>query len=207
VLIVFMILQRFGAKPYQDEESWDPSELPEISTEQNIKPGELIVGLVFGILFLMLVTLFPQWIGFITSPGGKFYPNPVILDNLLIIQVSLGINMLFNIYLLWRGRWEFLSRIVKIGLEVFSIYVLAILVQGHNAWLAARSSAGLLDGLDVISTITDGGWELVGMHAFRFGFAVALIVTSIEVLGLIYRLVRSKLQNRILAKDLAAKIE
>ena len=193
VLITFMILQYFDAKPALGEEPWDPNTLPEINPEQDLKRGELIAGLVFGTLILVLVTLFPQWIGFITTPGGKFYPNPVILDYLVLIQISLLANILLEIYLLWRGRWDTLTRFVKLGLEGFGVVILAVLIQGHSAWLAARSSGGFFEVLEAISTIMDGNWELVGMHAFRLGFTIALIVTVIEMIVSIYRLLKSKL--------------
>ena len=50
VLVTFMILQYFDAKPYLDEETWDPKSLPEINPEERLKKGELILGLVGGIL-------------------------------------------------------------------------------------------------------------------------------------------------------------
>jgi hypothetical protein len=207
VLITFMILQYFDAKPYLEEEPWDPRALPELDPEQDLKKGELIVGLVFGTLILVLVTLFPQWIGFITTPGGKFYPNPVILDFLVLIQVSLLANILMDVYLLWRGRWETLTRVIKMGLNLFSIVILALLVQGHNAWLAARSSGGIFSALEAITSAADSGWEIVGMHAFRLAFLVALIVTAIEVLAGIYRLIRSSLTSDVSQKDFVLKVD
>jgi hypothetical protein len=207
VLIVFIILQYFDAKPYLEEEPWDPQSLPERQPEQDVKRGELIVGLVFGTLVLMLVTLFPQWIGFVTTPGGKFYPNPVILEFLVLIQVSLLANILLDIYLLWKGQWELLSRLVKLALNGLSIVILAFLVRGHNAWLAARSSGGFLDAIEAISSVGDGGWEIVGMHAFRLAFLVALIVTIIEVVVSIYRMIRSRMANDLSTKDFVLKVD
>jgi len=192
VLITFMVLQYYDAKPYLEDEPWDPKSLPEINPDQDTKRGELIFGLIFSTLILMVLTLFPQWVGFITTPGGKFYPNPVILDYLVLIQVSLLANILLDVFLLWKGRWDMLTRIIKLGLEGFSIVILALLVNGHNAWLTARSAGGLFDALETISDIADGSWELVGMNAFRLAFVVALIVTVIEVIVTIYRMLRSK---------------
>jgi len=207
VLITFMILQYFDAKPYLDQEPWDPAKLPEINPEQDLKRWEMIVGLVFGVLLLVLVTFFPQWIGFITTPGGKFYPNPIILDNLLLVIISLGAGVLMNVFLLWRGRWELGTRLLRIGLEIYNVFVLALLVIGHNRWLAARSSGGFLDSIEAIEGIADGGWELVGMHGFRIAFGVALIVTVIEILASIYRLVRSRLRSDFSARNAVLKIE
>jgi len=192
VLITFVILQYFDAKPYLEDEPWDPNSLPEINPGLDIKRGELIFGLIFGTLFLMVLTLFPQWVGFITAPGGKFYPNPVILDYLVLIQVSLLANILLDIFLLWKGRWDILTRIIKLGLNGYSIVILALLVNGHNAWLGARSAGGIFEALGAISDIADGSWELVGMSAFRLAFVVALIVTVIEVFVTIFRLLKVK---------------
>ncbi len=207
VLVTFMILQYFDAKPNLEDEFWDPKSLPEISPAEDTKRGELIIGLIFGMLILVLVTLFPQWIGFITTPGGKFYPNPVILDYLVLIQVSLLANVLMDVFLLWKGRWDILTRIIKLGLNGYSIVILALLVNGHNAWLTARSAGGLFDALEAISDIADGSWELVGMSAFRLAFVVALIVTVIEVIIVIYRMIRNKMRGNFSGKDFTPNVE
>ncbi len=208
VIITFMILQYFDAKPHLENEPWDPKKLPEINTAQDIKRRELIVGLVFSTLILVLITLFPQWVGFITTPGGKFYPNPVILEYLVLIQVSLLAHMVLDVFLLWKGQWNMVTRIIKLGLSMYSIVILGFLVQGHNAWLTARSAGGFFEVLEAISGIKDGGWELVGMHAFRLAFFIALVVTTIELIADIYRMIRNKMQERNLSvEDFALKVE
>ena len=204
VVITFMILQYFDAKPDLENEPWDPTMLPEINPGQDTKRGELIVSLVFSTLILALVTLFPQWVGFITFPGGNFYPNPVILDYLTLIQVSLLATILMNIYLLWKGSWTFLTRVIKLGLDAFGVVILAFLIQGHNAWLAAKGSSSFTTW---ISSIGSNNWELVGMHAFRLAFVVAFIVTVIEIFATVYRMVRSKMASDVSAKDFVLKVE
>ncbi|HDD61673.1 MAG: hypothetical protein DRI65_09005 [Chloroflexota bacterium] len=204
VVITFMILQYFDAKPDLENEPWDPTMLPEINPGQDTKRGELIVSLVFSTLILALVTLFPQWVGFITFPGGNFYPNPVILDYLTLIQVSLLATILMNIYLLWKGSWTFLTRVIKLGLDAFGVVILAFLIQGHNAWLAAKGSSSFTTW---ISSIGSNNWELVGMHAFRLAFVVAFIVTIIEIFATIFRMVRSKMASDVSAKDFVLKVE
>ena len=204
VIITFMILQYFDAKPDLENEPWDPTMLPEINPGQDTKRGELIVSLVFSTLILALVTLFPQWVGFITFPGGNFYPNPVILDYLTLIQVSLLATILMNIYLLWKGSWTFLTRVIKLGLDAFGVVILAFLIQGHNAWLAAKGSSSFTTW---ISSIGSNNWELVGMHAFRLAFVVAFIVTIIEIFATIFRMVRSKMASDVSAKDFVLKVE
>jgi len=204
VLVTFMIMQYFDAKPYLEEEPWDPKALPDRNPEENLKKGELIFGLVFGILFLVLLTLFPQWVGFITTPGGKFFPNPVILNYLVLIQISLLANILMDIYLLWKGSWTFLTRMIKMALEAFGVVILAFLIQGHNVWLAGKGSPGFSAW---ISAIESNNWELVGMHAFRLAFVVAFIVTVIEIATTIFRMIRSKMAGDVSARDFVLKVE
>ena len=207
LVITFMILQRFDVHPDLEDEPWDPQTLPQINEEEDLKRGELIVGLVFSILILVLVFFFPHWIGFITAPGGKFYPNPVIIQYLSWVKVSLLAGITLDIFLLWQGRWGTATRIVKIAVNLISIAVLAFLIQGHNAWLAARGAAGLFYTIETISGIADGGWEVIGMHGFRLAFGIALIVTIIETLKSIYRLVRSRFQKKLSVKALATTLK
>lgn len=207
VLITFILLQYFDAKPHLEDEPWDPAKLPVIKPEEALKSGETIVGLIFGVLVLVLVTFFPQWIGFLTTPGGKFYPNPVILDHLLLIQVALAASIGLNVFLLWRGRWGLGSRLLRIGLEMYNVVVLGVLIIGHNSWLAARSSGALVGALEAIEGMADGGWELVGMHGFRLAFIVTLIVTVIEILASSYRLIRSRIRSDFSPKNAVLRIE
>ncbi|MCK4490135.1 MAG: hypothetical protein KAU23_07745, partial [Anaerolineales bacterium] len=115
------------------------------------------------------------------------------------VKVSLVAGIGLNIYLLWQGRRISITRFVKIAENLFSIAVLALLVQGHSVWLAERGSFDILGAIEAIAGIADGGWELVGMHAFRMAFGVALIVIVIETLVMLYRMVRSKVQTRTIA--------
>lgn len=216
VVIVFMILQYFDAKPNLDEERWEPKSLPEINPGEEVKRGGLIVGLVFNVLFLVLISLFPQWIGFVTTPGGKFYPNPVIIEYLTLIQISLACWIGFNVFLLWKGRQDLYTRLMSLILNLYSAVVLTLLVTGHNAWLAARSAGSflgaikaipILDAIEEFPNLVEGGWAVVGMHGFRIAFVVALIVTVIEIIGGVYRLVRSQLRGDLSANDFTLKVE
>lgn len=191
VVIAFMILQWFDVKPDSEEEEWHPDQLPEIIPGEDVKRGELIAGIVFSIIILALVSLFPQWIGFVVYPGGTFYANPVITRYLGWITVSLLAGIGLNIYLLWQGRWTTLTRLLKIGTDLLSIVVLTLLVQGHTAWLAERGAEGFLATLEQLPELLEGGFQLIGMHAFRLAFVVALVVTAVETVFLIIRLVRN----------------
>jgi hypothetical protein len=85
--------------------------------------------------------------------------------------------------------------------------VLGLLLQGHNTWLASRGAGGMLEILESIPTQMDSAFELIGMQAYRLAFGVALIVTAIETIVALYRLVRSYLMERSSADSIPAAVE
>ncbi|MBS3750749.1 MAG: hypothetical protein KGY39_04485 [Anaerolineales bacterium] len=205
VAIVFMILQRFEVRP-ELEEDWDPSSLPRITDTEEVKRGELIAGVVFSILVLVLLVAFPEWVGFVTLPEGRFYANPVLGRYLGWIVISLLAGIGLNIYLLWQGRWGTVTRVLKVAVNLLSIGVLALLVRAHTTWLAARDAEGFLMTLEKFPELLEEGFHLVGMHAFRLAFGVALIVTSIETVVLIYRLLKAQLGKEYSPQGLKSEI-
>lgn len=196
LVIVFAILQWFDVRPELDSEPWDPRSLPEIEDTETVKRGERIFGIAAGSVLLAILTFFPEKIGFFAQPEGRIFANPVILQYLSWISLSLLASIGLDIYLLWQGRWTTASRVARIAVNALSIAVLVLLLQGHNAWLAERGAAGFLSSLEKFAADVEANWQLFGMQAFRMAFGVALIVTVIETGVLVYRLLRSTLSNK-----------
>ncbi len=194
VVIVFVILQRFGVNPQKDEE-WDPHSLPEIVEGEKVKRGERIFGIIGGSILMALLASFSGRIGFYLYPGGTFYADPVIDQYLVLILLSLLASISMDAFLLWQGRWTLISRIAKVGINVFSIVVLALLYQGHAAWLQVHGSNGFLMQIENIDNDLAGSVQMIGMESFRLAFGVALVVTTIETILLVVRLVRSSLRK------------
>ena len=192
IVIVFAILQRFEVRPDAEDEAWDPASLPKIDDAARVKRGERIFGIVIGTAILVLLIFFPQWIGFVTFPGGEFFANPVITQYIGWISVSILVSIGLDIYLLWQGRWGTATRLAKIAVNLLSITILLLLVQGHTAWLAAHGGGGLLGAIEGISDIAHGEWQVVGMQAFRLAFGVAMIATMLETMLMIIRLIRER---------------
>ncbi|PKO01049.1 MAG: hypothetical protein CVU42_00980 [Chloroflexi bacterium HGW-Chloroflexi-4] len=194
VVIVFMILQAKGVNPKLDED-WNPRDLPAIEKADEIKRGELIAGIVFGSLFLALVTIMPEKIGVYSTIGGEFFANPIILQYLPLIILSLGVNIGLDIYLLWHGRWNVATRAVQIGANIFSIVVLTILFQAHSAWLTAHDAPGFLISIERLSGDLWESTQLIGMEAFRMAFGIALVVTVIETIVLLVKMIVGSLKS------------
>jgi len=178
LVIVFVILQRFEVRPETEDEPWDPDSLPEISESETVNRGERIFGITMGIILLVVLSFFPESIGFVTTFGSELFTNPVIAQYIGLITFSL----LFG-------------RIAKIAANLLSIAILFLLVQGHTAWLVEHGASGFFTALEQLPGSTNGDWQVIGMAAFRLAFGVALIITSLETVVMIFRLVRANLKS------------
>jgi hypothetical protein len=189
VVIVFAILQWLDVKAVIDEKPWKPQDLPEISEVETIKAWEQIVGIVGAAVILGLLTLFPDRIGVFNLAGGEFFANPVISNYLGWISIVLILSVALDSYLLWKKRWQKSTQFIKFGLNIFSIIILFLLVQGHTAWLVERGASDFFTSIEGLSENLSG-IQVIGMQMFRMGFGIALIVTIVEAIVMGFRLIQ-----------------
>lgn len=191
-MIVFALLQYWEVRPETKAEPFDPRKLPHLEGDEPIQRGEHIFGIIMEVIVLSFVTQFAAGGGF--AADGSF-PNPVLHRYFVWIVLSMVIGIVLDIWLLWKGRWQMPTRLAKIGSNVFGLIILYILVQGHNAWLAEAGVGGFLESLLLFSEPTAQNLQIVGMAAFRMGLTIAFVVTVIETLVQIYRLMKPKLNE------------
>jgi hypothetical protein len=199
IVIVFAVLQRFAVNPEMEKEDWNPLDLPVVTEKDEIKRSDLVVELVFSLIFLAVFIFLPDKIGFIVRPGTEIILNPVLPAYIPLIIVAFLLSIGLDIFLLWRGRWEIWSRLAKIGLNLFGIGILIVLLTSHNAWLAAHGAGGFLSVLESLpqGNLSDEAVvQIIGMQVFRMGFIIALIVTSVDTVRQIYSLVKKLVGGR-----------
>ena len=189
VVIVFAILQWSDVKADVSEASWNPKDLPEITEYEPVKSWERIIGIVGAVFILGLLTLFPDWIGFVSYPGGYFFANPVLVSYRGWISLVLVLSIALDIHLLRKGQWQKATRISKIFLNLLNILVLILLIQGHTVWLVEHGVSEFFTSLEEIT----GGVvrnQVFGMQAFRLAFGIALITTLVETVVMGFRVIR-----------------
>jgi hypothetical protein len=200
IVIVFAVLQRFGVQPELEKEDWNPLELPEAEVSDDIKRADLVVEMIFSLIFLAVFIFLPDKIGFIVSPGSDIILNPVLPAYIPLIILAFLLSLGLDVFLLWRGRWEIWSRLAKIGLNLFGIGLLIVLLTAHNAWLAAHGAGGFLS---VLETLPQGDLsdeavvQIIGMQVFRMAFIIALIATAVDTVRQVYHLVRRLTSGRL----------
>ncbi len=154
---------------------------------------DLVVEMIFSLIFLAILIFLGDKIGFIVHPGAVIFLNPVLPAYIPLIILALLLSLGLDVFLLWRGRWEIWSRLAKIGLNLLGIGILIVLLTSHNAWLVAQGAGGFLSVLD---TLEAGAFsdeqivQIIGMQAFRMAFIIALIATVVDTVRQAYHLVR-----------------
>ncbi len=206
IVIVFAVLQRFDVRPDTVDADWDPCELPQVEEVDTVSRGGMVAEITFSLVIIAILLFLPDKIGVVISPGMQIILNPVIRNYIPMIILSISLGIALDVILLWRGRWETATRLAKIGTNLFVIYVLAVLISGHNAWLAQQGVGGFLSFLGMLpdDAFSDQGSVLViSMHAFRLAFSIALIVISIDTIKMVYQLLK-RLIGRPVTLDLPA---
>ena len=193
VVLVFAVLQRLDVKPNIEQGKWDPRELPEVEEKYEVNRRGLVVEITIALIIIAILLFWPDKIGFRLNPWSGIILNPVIISTIPLIILSLLIGIGIDVVLIWRGHWETGTRVAKICANLFSIYVLSVLLTGQNAWLAEQGYVGLFSAIEALPQNGTPSIELVQImsaQAFRIAFIVALIVISIETFKMIYRFIK-----------------
>jgi len=208
IVLVFAVLQRFDVRPEIEKEEWDPRHLPAIEESDTINRGWTIAEITVGLVLIAILLFLPDKIGVVLNPVMEFILNPVIISYipLIILTMLLGIGL--DVILLWRGRWETSTRIAKIATNLFGIYVLYVLITGHNTWLTQQGVTGFLP---ILETLPDGSTpskemtQIISMQAFRMAFVIAFIVTVIDTINMAYRLVKRSIGHTVSSPEMPSK--
>lgn len=199
--LVFYILQRAGVRGNQQAQDWDPRQLPEVDAAKEIKRSELIFEIAFSVVFLTIFLILRDGITVVSTPAGKSWTvvNPVLNQYLGLIVISLVIGIGVDIFLLWKARWTLGARLAKIGSNLVSLAVLAVLIAGHQAWLEPYTGGqflGFVEQIPEISSNAEQFTQLLVMQGFWIGLVVAFIVEAVETVVMGFRLIRDAIENR-----------
>ena len=195
IVIVFAVLQRFDVKPEENDGEWDPRSLPVIETSEEVSRTGTAVEISFSVAIIAILLFLPDKIGVWVSPGAEILLNPVISSYIPLIILVILVGIALDVILLWRGKWETSTRLAKIGTNLVTLYVLYVLIAGHNAWLAEQGVGGFFSFLE---TLGEGVFDqqatlILGMQAFRLAFVIAAIVISVDTISMVYKLVRRQI--------------
>ena len=141
-----------------------------------------------------IMIFLPNILGLLFARGLDMIINPILQQNLPLVITALLLGVLLNVVLLWRGQWTTATRLVKIGVNIFAIGVFYLLIVEHTAWLTANGAGGLFTVFENFPENGDFSFEtsqILVVWAFRLAFIVAFLVTIVDTVKLIYKLLRN----------------
>lgn len=191
--LVFALLER--AIPDEEfkldeEEKWNPRDLPVVEARDEIKRGGLIVEIAFLTFLIIGILAFGNRIGGAYYDGAWHWSPPFLSTAFFSMYLPLfitrwGLSIILDLVLLRQGRWQLGTRVADVLFHCLDIYILGRLINGPSVvnpeafqtiFLAAPEAADVLNKL-----LTNG---------LRIGFLIALLVTVLDVASRIYKLVR-----------------
>jgi len=158
VVIVFVIFERLDLKfELPDKKKlWNPKDLPAVRDLDIVGRFDSIAAIVFPAIVLFLINRFRHHIGIrisaesdqfsvgiVSDSGGDLLLNDVFLDNLPWLNASLLLPMVLSVWLFWSGSWNLPTRLIKIALDAFGLYVFYRIVQGVIAVRDDLVAAGI----------------------------------------------------------------
>lgn len=137
VVGIFHLLQR-TEKPPEPKRDWDPEELPPVRRMDIVDRGETMLEIVLPAAFLALLWTFRDLVGVHLGSDGPLLLNDLFLAFLPWLSALIVGEMALGTFLVWRGRWSWSARGIKLVLDLFAIGLftrLALAVSGHRAEL------------------------------------------------------------------------
>jgi hypothetical protein len=188
IVVVFAILQRFLPEMKEIKPDWDPEKMKPVPDSDRFRPFQPVVNIVFTILALMIFNLYPQLVGIGFTINGQWVYTPILAEGFFRVLPWLNIlwvlDIVFQLVLLIRGRWEMGTRLFEVLLDVCRVGVTYLMVTGPA--LVKITTAGLPAGSAQGMAILP---DLINL-CIRFGLAVALIVTIVTIGVKIFKLLR-----------------
>lgn len=183
--IIFALLQRYlPDKDLEIKENWTVKNLEKAP---DLKEKVSTVESIFGIAFAVLGLLFFNGSGFlIVSDSVNIIPvlNTSVFRNYLpLINISLILSLILHIFLLIKRKWQFITRIVSIILDIFGVVVFGIIAFNPNVFDFTK-----IPGISYSESLRITEGVQIGM---KVGLSVVAIFVAIDIFKHI-KLIRKK---------------
>ena len=196
VMLVFWIIQVLNPNIRISHDEWDPRKLKPIVDEDRIKIAEPVAGIIFNTLILMVLYLYPEWLGIISFSGGEVVRAPLFtgafFSYLPWFTLVLVLEVVKDSLLIGSARWTPVARWMAIGGAALTVVVGIMLLTGP-AILALDPAAINRLGW---GSITAGTAERISEalnQAARIGIGIIIAFQFIEIGKQLYRLYGSRL--------------
>ena len=196
VTIIFAIIERSRMESARSfslkaPEAWKPSSLPKIPVKSAVIPrGESIVGIIFNLIFIILINSFAADLSFVFAFGDVtviplFNPDSLAVY-LPIINVLLCLAILKECAKLMVGRWTLPLALGNMALNVLSLIFLVIFFSDMSVWSSEFLNTIVKNTPDADMTFLRGffwgGFSKMMIGIFTFAYILDSIVNLVKAL-------------------------
>lgn len=134
------VKKQISKEYYENEKKWTPADLNEIPNKNiRIKKSECIVGIIFSIIFLMLINAAPQFLGAFFTDKGNTVVIPVFnMDKfylfLPLFNISICIGLIKELLKLFSGKYSIKLSIGLLILSSVSVILTLLIFTNPDLW-------------------------------------------------------------------------
>ncbi|NWG08203.1 MAG: hypothetical protein HXY35_16120 [Chloroflexi bacterium] len=183
IVLVFAILERTKVVDEFEKEikDWDPKELQAEPDPDQIKRADAIATIIFTVLGLVVLNLYPNLfvIGF--SNDGNWSTIPILTDVffrfLPWINVMGLIQIAFNVFLLGQRDWKPITRILDIMIDLAGMVLAIIILRTPGVFAISSESLralGITEAADTLARLFSVVPTII--------IVIVVIATSVEVI-------------------------
>lgn len=184
LVLIFALVEAFLRGQLEAEiaaerkkEPWDPKSLPKAESTERPKIGELVVGIGFNLVAILIFNAYPEWIAAIFVRDGEMTRIPLLSKNFAVfvpwLTLLWTLSVTLSVLVLIQGRWQPLTRWLQIGLSAFGVAILG--------WMLVSGPLLAWEALEPVATMV-----------IAIVFAVAMIDVAIQV----FRQIRRQVKDR-----------
>jgi hypothetical protein len=194
ITLVFALIERaiIGSDSREETSAWDPKKMSKIADHNRIKLSGLILETVFITFLLGMVNFYPDRIGLsFVQIGGELKMTSWLVPD---FHQTYGrwlsgvwfLSILLNVAVIWQGRWQRISHLLKAGLLLAGAYIFYRMAVGQDFVVTAPGgfigeALGVPDLLNGVVSGTVSG--IVGLVAF---------IQALPAAKILYRLFQPK---------------
>ncbi len=172
---------------------WTPQNLDQPAPEKIGRVGK-IFEIIFILLGLAVLNLYPEWLGLSHQMNGQWEHVPFLTDNfwrfLPLITLQWALSLVLAFYLVVRGAWQTWSKWADILVNALGMVIVFLLISAGplvgvspEAWAASGWSQ------EAVSTLQNNVFPMVNI-SIQVGLGITLLVQGVEIIRQIFKLTR-----------------
>ena len=153
--------------------TWDPYQLPLVDDPNRISRGEMITGIVFAAVFVMVANFSYEALGFVdvTNAERPIVPffTPEFARFVPWLTALWVVDTLLKVFVMAQGRWNRLTQTANVIISTLFLVVLFNIYTTQSVYtelMATRVAQGII-GVVMLVTVWEIGTNVYGLVAGR----------------------------------------